>query len=207
MKIRVLLLLLVIFGVGVMVGLILFSSRVIREPARPEVTVKVAETDPGEAEGHGADIEDPDIIAEDVELLQGAQGRIDWKVQAKTVKYGQQAGKVVVGLPQLTAFIGDEREEVFIRADLGEVDQEGDNLRLWDNVIGRYGMFALRADSFDYIGAMNRVYLKGNVGVERPDISVNATAVEIDVTTRELVAGGGVEALITPEGLSEVLEQ
>ena len=207
MRIRVLFLLLIIFAVGVMVGVILFSSRIPDLPSQPEVTVKVEEEGAETVESHGVDIEEPDIIAEDIELLQGAQGRIDWRVQAKTAKYSQEQGKVVVSLPQLTAFIGEEREEVFIRADLGEVDQEGDNLRLWDNVIGRYGMFALRADSFDYIGAMNRVYLKGNVGVERPDISVNATALEIDVNSRELVAGGGVEALITPEGLSEVLDQ
>ncbi len=207
MRIRVLFLLVVIFAVGVMVGVIIFSSRVPQEPATPEVTVKVDEEGPEAAASHGAQIQEPDVMAEDIELLQGAEGRIDWKVQAKTAKYSQKQGLVLVSLPQLTAFIGDEREEVFIRADLGEVDQEGDNLRLWDNVIGRYGMFALKADSFDYIGAMNRVYLKGNVGVERPDISVNATALEIDVNGRELVAGGGVEALITPEGLNEVLEQ
>lgn len=206
MKIRVLLLLLFIFAVGVMVGIIIFSSRIPEPTVQPEVTVKVEGQTPEQVQEHGVEIEHPDIIAQDIELMQGEQGRIGWRVQAKTAKYSQDKGLVVVSLPQLTAYVGENQEEVFIRADLGEVDQEGDNLRLWDNVIGRYGMFALKADSFDYIGAMNRVYLKGGVGVERPDISVNATALEIDVETRELVAGGGVEAIITPEGLDEVLE-
>lgn len=144
-------------------------------------------------------LEDADIEAEDIELVQGKDGALQWKLQASNAKYNQEKKLVAVERPQLTAFFGDERQEVFIRADSGDIDQKNDNLTLWDNIDGRFGLFALKAEHFDYIGAMGKVYLKGGVSVSRPDLSVNATAVEIDIVTRELVAAGGVEAVIIPQ--------
>ncbi|WP_147821372.1 LPS export ABC transporter periplasmic protein LptC [Salidesulfovibrio onnuriiensis] len=146
-----------------------------------------------------AAFEDADIEAEDIELVQGKDGALQWKLQATNAKYNQEKKLVAVERPQLTAFFGDDRQEVFIKADAGDIDQKNDNLTLWDNIDGRFGMFALKAQHFDYIGAIGKVYLKGGVAVSRPDLSVNATAVEIDIVSRELVAAGGVEAVIIPQ--------
>ncbi|KAB1443753.1 LPS export ABC transporter periplasmic protein LptC [Pseudodesulfovibrio senegalensis] len=152
-------------------------------------------------------LEDADVEATDIELVQGKDGALQWKLQAREAKYDQDRKLVTVEMPQLTAFFGEDRQEVFIRADSGDIDQKNDNLTLWDNIDGRFGMFALKAQHFDYIGAIGKVFLKGGVSVHRPDLSVNATAVEIDIVTRELIAAGGVEATIIPQSLETGFEQ
>ena len=101
----------------------------------------------------------------------------------------------------MTAYFGDDRQEVYVQADRGEVDQSNDNLTLYDGVSGRFGDMALDAQHLDYVGAIGKVYLKGGVTVRRPDMTVQAKALEIDLVTRQMVAAGGVEALLAPEGL------
>lgn len=137
-----------------------------------------------------------DISAQDIELVQGKTGQVQWRLRARNAEYNQDKGRVMVTKPQMLSYVGEERREVYIQAERGEIDQQGDNLTLWDRVEGRYGHFALSAENFDYIGAMNKVFLKGGVQVRRPDMSIDAAAVEIDLATRELVAAGGVSAFI-----------
>jgi LPS export ABC transporter protein LptC len=144
---------------------------------------------------------DADVSAEDIELVQGKEGSMSWKLLAKSAKYNQELGIIAVDFPQLTAYFGKERQEVYVQADRGEVDQENDNLTLYDGVSGRFGNMALDAQHLDYVGAIGKVYLKGGVTVRRPDMTVQAKALEIDLVTRQLVAAGGVEALLAPEGL------
>jgi len=144
---------------------------------------------------------DPDILAEDLELVQGSAGKIEWRVRARSAEYSFDKRIVHVKNPQLFAYIGTEGEEFFLKADKGEVNQQGNTLTLSDNIVGQYNGFTLSSDVFDYIGAMKKLYLKGHVSVFRPDFQINATAVEINVETRELTAAGGVEAELTPAGL------
>jgi LPS export ABC transporter protein LptC len=144
---------------------------------------------------------DADVSAEDIELVQGKEGSMNWKLLAKSAKYNQELGIIAVDFPQLTAYFGDDRQEVYVQADRGEVDQANDNLSLYDGVSGRFGDMALDAQHLDYVGAIGKVYLKGGVTVRRPDMTVQAKALEIDLVTRQMVAAGGVEALLAPEGL------
>ena len=50
---------------------------------------------------------------------------------------------------------------------------------------------------------MKKVYLKGGVMVRRPDMTLTAKAVEIDLESRQLTAAGGVEALLAPKTLAD----
>lgn len=144
-----------------------------------------------------------EIKAQDIELVQGKQGILQWKLRAEGADYDMDKRTVDVVKPRLSAYFGDDRKEVFLRADSGMIDQKNDNLNLRDNVDGKFGSFALSAGQFDYVGAIGKVLLKGGVAVSRPDISVNATAVEIDITGRILTAAGGVVAIITPAAIEE----
>ncbi|MGL1862283.1 MAG: LPS export ABC transporter periplasmic protein LptC [Pseudodesulfovibrio sp.] len=149
-------------------------------------------------------IDESAIVAEDIELVQGKQGAMTWKLLAKTAKYNQEKKLIGVERPQLTAFYGEDRQEVYVKADRGEIDQSDDNLTLYDNVTGRFGDLSLNAQHLDYIGAINKVYLKGGVTVRRPEMTFKAAAVEIDLVERQLVAAGGVEALLAPKGFEEI---
>ena len=48
--------------------------------------------------------------------------------------------------PQLSAYVGADREEVFIKSDVGEVNQQGNTVTLRDNIAGRFGEFALTSE-------------------------------------------------------------
>lgn len=196
---------LTVFALGVLLG-----TAVIRhsEKEAPQIPEQVQKTEPKQSVAEKA-LADPmetgaaDIIAEDIELVQGAKGRIDWKILARVARYSQEKNLVSIVRPQLFAYIGEDRDEVFIRAETGEVDQKADNFRLRDNVVGRYGLFALKADELDYIGAMDKVFLKGKVVIYRPDVDVRATAIEIDVHSREMIAAGGVTATLSPKAVDD----
>jgi LPS export ABC transporter protein LptC len=181
-----------IFVLGLAIGLVVNEQRNGRDAASEKPAAKGAE---------------PDVLAEDLELIQGADGKILWRVRAKSAQYSLDQRIVQVLRPQLTAYVGAERQEVFIQSDTGEVNQQGNTMTLRDNITGRYGAFVLTSDTFDYIGAMKKIYLKGRVGVSRPDFSVNATAVEINLETRELTAAGGVTAELIPAALNALKKE
>nr|WP_321514261.1 LPS export ABC transporter periplasmic protein LptC [uncultured Pseudodesulfovibrio sp.] len=197
MKGRPALILVLIFAVGLVVGItvntVFFSDPIIEPDS--------AQTDGSKSRKRL--LEEADVTAEDIELVQGRQGSMSWKLLAKTAKYNQEQGLIGVERPQLTAYFGEDRKEVYVRADRGEVDQGNDNLTLYDGVSGRFGDMALDAQQLDYVGAIDKVYLKGGVTVRRPDMTIEAKAMEIDLVTRQLVAAGGVTALLAPTGLDK----
>ena len=197
MKGRPALILVLIFVVGLAAGIAVkavFFSDPIVEPETAEPTANKSRQQL---------LDEADITAKDIELVQGRQGVMTWRLLATTAKYNQDKKLVGVEHPQLTAYFGQDRQEVYVKADRGEVDQKNDNLTLYDNVSGRFGDLALEAQHLDYVGAINKVYLKGGVSIRRPDMSFDAVAVEIDLVTHELVAAGGVKALLAPSGFDE----
>lgn len=197
MKGRPALILILIFAVGLAAGIavkaVFFSDPVVEQVAVESETGKTRQQLLDEA----------DITAKDIELVQGKQGAMAWKLLATEAKYNQEKKLVGVDRPQLTAYFGKDRQEVYVKADRGEVDQKNDNLTLYDNVSGRFGDLALEAHHLDYVGAISKVYLKGGVSIRRPDMTFDAAAVEIDLVTHELVAAGGVKALMAPSGFDE----
>lgn len=184
--------LVLIFVLGLAIGLVVNEQRNGRSLAPSSPVAKAPE---------------PDVMAEDLELVQGADGKVLWRVRAKTARYSIDQRIVQVISPQLTAYVGADRQEFFIKSDLGEVNQQGNTMTLRDNITGRYGSFVLTSDVFDYIGAMKKIYLKGRVGVSRPDFSVNATTVEINLETRELTAAGGVTAELLPAAMDSLKKE
>jgi len=182
----------VIFLLGLAIGLVVNQQRGTRSAPVEKPAVKTAE---------------PQVHAEDLELVQGSEGKELWRVRAQSAQYSLDQRIVQVVRPQLFAYIGAERDEVFIRSDTGEINQMGNTVTLRDNIAGRFGAFALTSDVFDYIGAMKKAYFKGRVMVTRPDFSVNATTVEINLDTKELTAAGGVSAELTPAALSAMKKE
>jgi LPS export ABC transporter protein LptC len=182
----------VIFLLGLAIGLVINQQHSTR--AVPAVNTPVGKTE-------------PEVQAEDLELVQGSEGKELWRVRAKSAQYSLDKRIVQVIRPQLSAYVGDDHEEVFIRSDTGEINQVGNTMTLRDNIAGRFGAFTLTSDVFDYIGAMKKAYFKGRVIITRPDFSVNATTVEIDLDTRELTAAGGVAAELTPASLNALKKE
>ena len=129
----------VIFLLGLAIGLVVNQQRGTRSAPVEKPAVKTVE---------------PQVHAEDLELVQGSEGKELWRVRAQSAQYSLDQRIVQVVRPQLFAYIGAERDEVFIRSDTGEINQMGNTVTLRDNIAGRFGAFALTSDVFDYIGAM-----------------------------------------------------
>lgn len=181
----------VIFLLGLAIGLVVNQQRMTRSVPAAKSQAK----------------DEPEVQAEDLELVQGSDGKELWRVRAKSAQYSLDQRIVQVIRPQLSAYVGTDREEVFIKSDTGEINQMGNTITLRDNIAGRFGAFALTSDVFDYIGAMKKAYFKGRVIITRPDFSVNATTVEINLDTRELTAAGGVTAELTPASLNALKKE
>ncbi|WP_243546242.1 LPS export ABC transporter periplasmic protein LptC [Pseudodesulfovibrio tunisiensis] len=196
MKGRPALVLLLIFASGLALG-IAVKAYFFSTPPRPAKQVRPVVSQAERAVANAT------VSAEDVELVQGRDGVMQWKILAAEAKYNQEMKYIVVKRPQLQAYFGKDRQEVYVKAATGEVDQQNDNLMLHDEVKGRFGPFTLDAGQLDYVGAIEKVYLKGGVAVKRPDMLVKAMAVEIDLVSRQMIAAGGVTALLAPEGIEE----
>lgn len=113
MKRRPALILVLIFVVGLAVGIAvkaLFFSDPIVEP-------EVAK--PMENKSRQQLLDEADITAKDIELVQGTQGAMTWRLLATTAKYNQDKKLVGVERPQLTAYFGKDRQEVYVKADRG----------------------------------------------------------------------------------------
>ncbi|MDD3313602.1 LPS export ABC transporter periplasmic protein LptC [Pseudodesulfovibrio sp.] len=186
-----------IFAVGLVAG-IAVKAVFFSEP----IVERAAETAPA-PQSRQQLLDEADITATDIELVQGKEGAMTWKLLASEAKYNQEKKLIGVVRPQLTAFYGTHRQEVYVKADRGEVDQKNDNLTLYDNVAGRFGDLELEAQHLDYVGAINKVYLKGGVTIRRPDMTFSAVAVEIDLVSYEIVAAGGVKALLATTDFEE----
>lgn len=184
----------VIFVVGLALG-VSINSIFFSDPIVDDVPVEVKTR-----KSRQRLLDEANVVAEDIELVQGKQGAMTWKLLAKSAKYNQGKHLIGVEYPQLTAYYGEDRQEVYVKSDRGDIDQTNDNLTLYDGVTGRFGDIALDAQQLDYVGAIEKVYLKGGVTVRHPDMTIKAAAVEIDLVSRELIAAGGVEALLAPKG-------
>ncbi|WP_419787976.1 LPS export ABC transporter periplasmic protein LptC [Pseudodesulfovibrio sp.] len=189
--------LITIFAVGLVAGIsmktVFFSEPVVEHPTKAAPS----------PQSRQQLLDEADITAKDIELVQGKEGTMNWKLLASEAKYNQTKKLIGVEKPQLTAFYGKDRQEVYVKADRGEVDQMNDNLTLYDNVAGRFGDLELEAQHLDYVGAINKVYLKGGVTIRRPDMTFTAVAVEIDLVSYEVVAAGGVDALLATTHFDE----
>ncbi|OEU65136.1 MAG: LPS export ABC transporter periplasmic protein LptC [Desulfovibrio sp. S3730MH75] len=141
---------------------------------------------------------DSDISAEEIELIQGTGGDVEWILRAGSADYDQDSGLIKADKPRVTYYLGRDRKEVLIRALHGEVSQQGEGLKLWDNVEGDYEDMKLHADTLDFKPKENLMFLEGNVKVQSPTIYIISQKVKVDLVTREIMIEDGMEALIAP---------
>lgn len=139
-----------------------------------------------------------DISAEEIELIQGTGGDVEWILRAGSADYDQENGLVIADKPRVTYYLGRDRKEVFVRALHGEVSQKGDGLKLWDHVEGQYGDMELKADHLNFKPKENMLFLEGNVKVQSPSVYISSKRVKVDLVTREIMIEDGMEALISP---------
>ena len=139
---------------------------------------------------------DVDISAEGIELTQGESGRLEWTLKAVRGDYAQESGRIYLTRPDMVYFMGEDRTEVRVRAGTGNVAQNEDLVALEDNVTAHYGEFTVLAGTLDYMGRNKSLRLGDDVRVSRPGMRFNASVVDVDVSTRDILAVGGVAAVL-----------
>ena len=139
-----------------------------------------------------------DISAEEIELIQGTGGDVEWILRAGSADYDQENGLVIADKPRVTYYLGRDRKEVFVRALHGEVSQKGEGLKLWDTVQGHYGDMQLKSDRLNFKPKDNMLFLEGNVRVQSPSVYIMSKRVKVNLVTREIMIEDGMEALISP---------
>ncbi|WP_027721910.1 LPS export ABC transporter periplasmic protein LptC [Maridesulfovibrio zosterae] len=139
-----------------------------------------------------------DISAEEIELIQGTGGDVEWILRAGSADYDQENGLVIADKPRVTYYLGRDRKEVFVRALHGEVSQKGEGLKLWDTVQGHYGDMQLKSDRLNFKPKDNMLFLEGNVKVQSPSVYIMSKRVKVNLVTREIMIEDGMEALISP---------
>ncbi len=142
---------------------------------------------------------DSDVSAEGIELVQGTGGDIEWVLRAGNADYDQENGIVKADKPRVTYYLGRDRKKVIVKAVYGEVNQQGNGLKLWDHVVGHYEDMRLQSDKLDFKPKENLIFLEGNVKVQSPSIYISSQRVKVDLKTREIMIEDGVEALIAPD--------
>lgn len=143
-----------------------------------------------------------DISAEEIELIQGTGGDVEWILRAGSADYDQEKGLVIADKPRVTYYLGRDRKEVFVKALHGEVSQKGEGLKLWDQVEGHYGEMALKAERLNFKPKDNLLFLEGNVKVQSNTAFISSDRVKVDLLTREIMIEDGMEALISPNMLA-----
>lgn len=153
---------------------------------------------------------DVDVSMQGVELSQGREGHIQWRLRASGAEYLQEGGLVRVDEPVVTYYGGPgdgsdggpaaSGKPITVTAPKGEVLQDDEVVTLWPEVTVTMDLGDMRADKLVYTGKDTRsIRMTGSVELRRTGLSVKAPEVVYDLDKDIMVAWGGVEADMTAD--------
>jgi len=140
---------------------------------------------------------DVDVSLRGVELSRGADGRTEWRLKADGAHYAQDTGVVAVDNPRIVYYLNDGTGEVAVNATSGEVNQASGDASLWPDVDIVSGPNRALAERLDYHSADRQLVLTGTVRLSRPDMTLDAPRVVLDLDTNDIHADGGIESVLT----------
>lgn len=147
---------------------------------------------------HHADV---DVTMSGVEMRLGQEGRTLWVLKAASAAYDQKDQLVLLHSPSIIKHLSNQDLPIMVDAPLGEVDQGSNDIRLWSGVRMEYGQTNLNADEAVYIQVDETIYLYGDVQLDRQGMQLRAPRGDVDLATWVVNAEGGVEVIITMDGL------
>lgn len=146
----------------------------------------------------GLDDLQADLSVEGIELRQGRDGRMLWRLRAPRGEYVQESGLVRVEFPEIDYHLDNGTARV--RAQWGEVRQESGRARLGPDVSVVLDEATVLADELDYDAANQLLVLSGNVKVSKPGADLTAPRLEIRLDWETAEATGGVRVEFSGSG-------
>ena len=157
-----------------------------------------------------------DVSMQGIELSQGREGRVQWRLKASGAEYLQEGGLIRVDSPVVTYYGGADGQgpaasgskpgstPIVVTAPKGEVLQDDEVVTLWPDVTVTMGMGEMRAERLVFTGKETRtIRLTGSVVMHRGEMAVRAPEVEYDLDKDIIVAKGGVEADLNPSPVAD----
>lgn len=132
-----------------------------------------------------------------IELVQGEKGIELWRLKATWAQLRQSNNVIDVDSPDLV-YQMDGGKQLRIVAKKGEVQQQVQVVRMWDEVHATHEQHELFANLMVYNGTRRVMYFPEGARIEGQTLSGNATRLEWDVADNVLRGSDGVSMLLTP---------
>ena len=151
----------------------------------------------GEAPSSAALEEAVGVAMKGIELVQGEKGIELWRLKATWAQLRQSNNIIDVDSPDLV-YQMDGGKQLRIVAKKGEVQQQVQMVRMWDEVHATHEQHELFANLMVYNGTRRTMYFPEGARIEGQTLSGNATRLEWDVADNVLRGSDGVSMLLTP---------
>ena len=170
-----LLTLLLLAGLGVLGGYLLWPDR----PA-PDIARDI----------------DVDLSLKGVNLSQGKDGRKLWNLSATGANYAEAGDELTLTNPFITYWGEDGAEAVEVMAPKAQVWQKEDRARMWDGVNATRGEYRMRAEALDYSGRDRTLVMSGGADISSDSMQGRADALTYFLDTGDILARGNVQATL-----------
>lgn len=170
-----LLALLLLAGLGVLGGYVLWPDRPVPDIAR--------------------DI-DVDLSLKGVNLSQGKDGKKLWNLSAAGANYAEAGDELTLTAPVITYWGEEGAEAVEVMAPKGQVWQKEDRARMWDGVNATRGEYRMRAEALDYTGGNRTLVLSGNIEISSDSMQGRSDALTYFLDTGDILARGNVQVTL-----------
>ena len=170
-----LLTLLLLAGLGVLGGYLLWPDR----PA-PDIARDI----------------DVDLSLKGVNLSQGKDGKKLWNLSAAGANYAEAGDELTLTDPVITYWGEEGGEQVEVMAPRGQVWQKEDRARMWDGVNATRGEYRMRADTLDYTGGNRTLVLSGNIDISSDSMQGRSDALTYFLDTGDILARGNVQVTL-----------
>lgn len=137
------------------------------------------------------------VAMKGIELVQGEKGIELWRLKATWAQLRQSDNIIDVDKPDLV-YQMDGGKQVRIVAQKGEVQQQVQLVRMWDDVHATHERHELFASLMVYNGTSRTMYFPEGARMAGQGMSGNATKLEWDVAADVLRGSDGVSLLLMP---------
>ncbi len=137
------------------------------------------------------------VAMKGIELVQGEKGIELWRLKATWAQLRQSNNVIDVDSPDLV-YQMDGGRQLRIVAQKGEVQQQVQLVRMWDDVHATHDRHELFASLMVYNGTSRTMYFPEGARIEGQSISGNATRLEWDMAADVLRGNDGVSLLLMP---------
>lgn len=148
-----------------------------------------------------------DLSLEEVHLVQGEGGELQWELTADQATYVKDQSLARLVNPRFTFFPGqgnqtvnqNVNQTVRVEAPFGEVEQARDRVSLWPEVTASFGDYVFQSQRLDYRGSDQNVVFSGDVSVTRPGMELDSEQASLALDTRRITASGNVRVVLSQE--------